>query len=165
MDDTPRVTSVAVTFVEPVEDGFRFRSGEWPLHVTIAPPFSVDSFSEDLVRDLEAFCATTEPFGATVEGGELFGPRRDLPVNLVSRGRLAPLHEGLVAVLERHGATFKNPDYIKGRYRPHVTHQHGRKVAEGEQLAVTKVAFVDEPPDDPGGREVKRSYFLGKGKA
>lgn len=158
----PRITSLAVTFAEPVEDGFRFRSGEWPLHVTIAPPFSIDSFSEDLVRDLAALFAATKPFKVTVEAEDWFGPKRDLPVNLVSDGGLQPLHEGLVAVLERHGATFKNPNYIKGRYRPHVTHQRGRKPAAGERVAVGKVAFVDEPPHDPGLWEVKRSYPLGK---
>lgn len=161
-EQLPRAKSVAVTFVEPVKDGFRFRSGGWPIHITIAPPFSIDSFSEDLIRDLEALFATTDPFGVTVEGEDAFGPKQDLPVNLVSGGSLGPLHEGLIAVLERHGARFQNPNHIKGRYRPHVTHQQGRKAAEGERFAVEKVAFIDELPDDAGFREVKHSFPLGK---
>jgi 2'-5' RNA ligase len=109
-----------------VEDrpvGFRFvRSrGEWPLHITLVPWFTIQN--EALINScLEEVASTNEAFNVTVGALDMFGTHNDVPVNVIhEQEKIKELHMGLIASLRNLGATFIEERWIDHGYHAHIT--------------------------------------------
>ncbi|WP_426515178.1 2'-5' RNA ligase family protein [Diaminobutyricibacter sp. McL0618] len=155
----PRI--VVVIPLEPLRSGTRFAVREWPLHVTVVPPFSTHASVDDVARLIAETSSAVAPFEVTAGHGALFGRRHDIPVTLVEDDdRLTHLHDvllGALAPLASSGDRVFQP----GPYRPHVTAKGERRATEGDVLRLSQIALVDMAPrSSPGGREVLATIEL-----
>lgn len=148
-----------VHFLDDIAEGVRFKSSEWPLHLTIVPPFSIDADPDDLFeRILDAKDGKNEekipkPIDLKVSGKAMFGSRRDIPVMEVEPApALRSLHEALVGRMDEAGAVHGDPKHIRERYRPHITVQKSGSAAPGRPIRLDSVTLVGYPA--PGLREV-----------
>ncbi|WP_345764676.1 2'-5' RNA ligase family protein [Diaminobutyricibacter sp. McL0608] len=153
---------VVVIPLEPLHAGTRFAVREWPLHVTVVPPFSTHATIDDLARAIAETTAGVSAFPVTAGRGALFGRRHDIPVTLVDEdARLTGLHAALTAALHPLALPSSERSFQPGPYRPHVTVKGERRAAEGEVLRLRQVALVDMAPrSSPGGREVLATVEL-----
>ncbi len=159
MSDKPEF--VVVSFLESLQEGDRFPKQDWPLHVTIAPPFSLGNFSPELDQGLRNLSESQTSFAARVGSEALFGPKQDVPVNLISSDSLTELHGRIVSELEQHHASFRNRNHVETGYHPHVTHQQEGRLHEGQEITLRTIELVAlTSPRDEEAREVIRSYHL-----
>jgi 2'-5' RNA ligase len=156
----PRV--VVVMPLEPLRAGTRFAVREWPLHVTVVPPFSSHAAIDDIARVIAETTAGTPVFQVTAGGSALFGRRHDIPVTLVEDDpRLTGLHDQLAGALRPLASSASDRSFQATEYRPHVTTKGERHVVEGDVLTLGQVALVDMAPrSSPGGREVLATIAL-----
>ena len=153
---------VVVIPLEPLHAGTRFAVREWPLHVTVVPPFSTHATIDDLARVIAESTAGVSSFEVRAGRSALFGRRHDVPVTLVDEdARLTGLHEALAAALRPLAVPSSERTFQTGPYRPHVTVKGERRAAEGDVLRLRQVALVDMAPrSSPGGREVLATVEL-----
>jgi 2'-5' RNA ligase len=154
---------VVVIPLEPLHAGTRFAVREWPLHVTVVPPFSTHATIDDLARAIAETTAGVPTFRVSAGPDALFGRRHDVPVTLVEdHPRLTDLHHALQAALHPLAVPSSDRAFLPGPYRPHVTMKGERRASEGDLLTLSQVALVDMAPrSSPGGREVLATVELG----
>jgi 2'-5' RNA ligase len=150
------VRVVVVIPLEPLHAGARFAVKEWPLHVTVVPPFNTHASVDDLARAIAETTAGIPPFEVRAGGSAQFGRRHDIPVTLVEEdARLTDLHDRLAAALHPFALPSSERAFVPGPYRPHVTVKGERHAAEGALLVLGQIAIVDMAPrSSPGGRQV-----------
>ena len=155
----PRV--VVVIALEPLRAGTRFPVRDWPLHVTVVPPFSTRASVDDIARIIAETSSGFPPFEVRAGHSAMFGRRHDVPVTLVEEdARLGALHQALVAALEPL-ASAGDRAFQSAPYSPHVTAKGDRRATQGEVLTLGQVALVDMAPrSSPGGREVLATIDL-----
>ncbi|WP_426625005.1 2'-5' RNA ligase family protein [Leifsonia sp. McL0607] len=120
-----------------------FGAGDWPLHVTIVPPF-------ETALDAEAVAARL-PHGQRlpiVAGARAsFGHRRTVPVTLIRPSpALLALHEACVEALEADGAVIADQRHIRAGYRPHASDQRTCALAPGDHVSLSELAIVEGAP-------------------
>ncbi len=157
---------VVVVPLEPLHAGTRFAVREWPLHITVVPPFSTIAAVDDLARVIAETTAGLPRFEVRAGRPAMFGRRHDVPVALVEDDvRLTGLHDALVAALHPFAAPSSERSFQPGPYRPHVTVKGERHAAEGDVLTLGQVALVDMAPrSSPGGRQVLATVDLDQAK-
>ena len=153
---------VVVIPLEPLHAGTRFAVREWPLHVTVVPPFSTHATVDDVARTIAETTADVRQFEVRAGRSAMFGRRHDIPVTLVEdEVRLTDLHDHLAAALRQLSVPSSDRAFQPGPYRPHVTVKGERHVAEGAVLTLGQVAIVDMAPrSDPRGRQVLATIDL-----
>lgn len=156
---------ILVSMIRPaqLEQTFRRKRLEWPLHVTLVPWFQIQDAPRFITR-LGEFTASKQEFTSTIGTDELFGADRDVPVSLFSdSAELTLLHNELITFVESQGARFgAEGQYIKDAYRPHVT-QHGQsRLHEGDDVEVSAITVVRLLDDDVC--EVVATVPLGEAK-
>lgn len=112
--------------LEPADVGYEFI--EWPLHITIVPWFPCDD-EKKLDAILEEIAGNHPVFSVTVGPAEWFGPKKDVPVNLVEASpALMALHIAVFEALEKNNFPIHQKEFVGAGYRAHITHQkHGQK--------------------------------------
>lgn len=134
--------TVAALF-HTIAEGVEFDRGRWPAHVTLVSNFVTDADLADLVAAVRGADALTGPLAVEFAGSALFGPDRDVPVQLVRPTRLALTHERLADRIESlSGFAADVPAYWRNGYRPHVTLFPGLAVSEGAQRVVQCVVIA-----------------------
>ena len=159
----PMRNLVLVAFVEPVADGLVFPRSEWPLHITLV---RFDAGGPDSADAAERIAGLAEgpamaALGARLTVGEDagFGRNGSVPVNLIQpQPDLQALHEQLVAAAGSLGGTILTPAHTMAGYRPHVSHQGGKRLNPGDAVVLDRIALVDMAPD--GDRTVRRILRL-----
>ncbi len=156
----PRV--VVVIPLRPLRVGARFAVRDWPLHVTVVPPFTTGSMPADVARVIAETAAGVPPLQVRAGRSAMFGRRHDVPVTLIEDdGRLSGLHVALVDALRPLASSPGDRAFQQGPFRPHVTVKGERHATEGEALILAQVALVDMAPrSSPGGREVLATTAL-----
>lgn len=104
-------------FVEPVQLGEEFPSGEWPLHMTYFPPVEM-TLRPVHAEQLRRYVNPMEPFMATIGEDDKFGPKRDIPVrHLEHTPQLMAVHRKILAVFQSlpYNAQYRMP------YNPHIS--------------------------------------------
>ncbi|TXN29905.1 2'-5' RNA ligase family protein [Lacisediminihabitans profunda] len=154
---------VVVLPLVPLLVGESFALQDWPLHITVLPPFLTDASPEQIA---DAFAAATSGLPAiTAIAGrdELFGRRQNVLVTVVEHNEaLARLHRTLVAAVLPFAAAPDEPAFTGPGFRPHVTVKPHGRVREGEVLSLSQVALVDMAPRAaPQGRLVLATRPLG----
>jgi hypothetical protein len=147
---------VIVLPLSPLAVGERFPVDQWPLHVTVVPPFLTDAPPPAIADAVAAALHGQLAITARVGGEEMFGRRHTIPVNLLEGGDgLVLMHTRLVAVARRFAAAPQEPAFTGSGFRPHVTAKVGRRVRQGDRLQLSQVALVDmNPRSDERGRAV-----------
>ncbi len=128
---------ILVHFVEPIEVGYRFERhrNTWPLHMTLVPWF-YGAQDAPLRRALEIVAEPIAPARVRVGGEALFGPNKDIPVNVISNPEvLHELHESLLAAVQTADGVVEST-FIGDNYTPHITHHDGARRREGDEESV-----------------------------
>lgn len=116
--------------------GLRFRRSEWLAHITLAPWFAVEN-ERDVLVDLHRLARTIPAFSVTVRQQELFGPKQDVPVNVVAdQAQFKALHQKLLAFFKACGATY-DKQWADEQYIAHITRRDADYlIPEGSELPV-----------------------------
>ncbi|TFC91006.1 MULTISPECIES: 2'-5' RNA ligase family protein [Cryobacterium] len=139
---------VVVLPLSPLRTGDSFPVSEWPLHITVLPPFHTDaavSVIADVISGVLAATASGRTALTSVAGADaLFGRREDVPVTLLEDDpRLAGLHRALVDAVRPFASTPDEPLFTGPDFRAHITIKNGARVHAGQRLPLTQVALVD----------------------
>jgi hypothetical protein len=135
---------IFVSSLMPMEKGDEI-TGEWPLHVTVVPWFSIpERYDGAFSTSVTNLMHSIHPI--TIHGGDErhFGEENDIRVRTVtSMGGLALLHDKLVEIITRYdGEIFSS--WIQGRegYEPHVTATDSDELDDCEQRTLTHLQRV-----------------------
>lgn len=122
---------------------------DWPLHVTLADVFAIHGSSDNLLRDLEKHFGSYRPVHARVIDEAWFGENKDIQVRLLDRtDELQALHEKTLETLDRHGATFNNPEYMREGFKPHSTVQKDDQLHIGDTVTFDSITLIDLFPNE-----------------
>jgi len=120
-----------------------FPAADWPLHVTVVPPFEAD-LDADAVADLLPRVA---PIPVSGGARERFGAHRTVPVTVLRPSEpLLALHTAAVDALEAAGATLRDPHHLREGYRAHATDQRTGRLHPGEHALLTELSVVARAP-------------------
>jgi 2'-5' RNA ligase len=151
---------VVVLPLDPLTVGTSFAVADWPLHITVLPPFLTDAAPHDIATAI-ATAAHGRPT-LTVRAGEdaLFGRRHNIPVTLIEpHEELTRLHHALVAAIRPFAAVPDEPAFTGERFRAHVTMKPPARVHPGDTLTLGQIALVDMlPRADSAGRTVLAAH-------
>ena len=153
---------VIAIMIEPVSVGQEFI--DWPLHITVVPwfPCHDDNKLDALLMEI---AKSHRPFKAKVGKLEKFGPKRDVPVNLVKRNRrLNNLHNDVLDVLEKNDMSIHQKNFVGNGYQAHITHQKHAKKQKGDKLRIDSLTLIKQIRLKKTGTMVKtivKNYELG----
>ncbi len=152
---------VVVLPLEPLAAGDAFAVADWPLHVTLVEPFSVESATTDVIAALHPVAAGADVVRASAGHDALFGRRHDVPVALVhDGGGLTELRERALTALGGIGVAIGRSHR---EFRPHVTHRPHGRVRFGERLDLGCLTLIDmRPAEGSGHRRVVAAWHLGR---
>ncbi len=120
-----------------------FPAGDWPLHVTIVPPFE----TELSVEEVAALVPRVAPIPVVGGGHERFGARGTVPVTVLHESApLTELHVALVDALEAAGIALHDQRHLRDGYRAHVTDQRTGRLHPGEHALLTELSVVARAP-------------------
>jgi hypothetical protein len=147
---------VVVLPLVPLSDDAAFSLADWPLHVTIAPTFTIEIDISEVISLLDSRVTWAGSLSVLAGHDEGFGRAGDIPVTVVAATEpLLELHDHLVDVLGSAGAIFDDPDFVGPGYRPHVTKTRHAFVTPAQTLVLQQAALVDmEPMGDDRLRRV-----------
>ncbi|TFD28368.1 2'-5' RNA ligase family protein [Cryobacterium cryoconiti] len=161
---------VVVLPLTPLRTGDSFPVSDWPLHITVLPPFHTDAAASVIAHVISGVVAATiagAPGGGTaltpVAGADaLFGRREDVPVTLIEDDpQLTGLHRALVDAVRPFASTPDEPAFTGPGFRAHITIKNGARVHEGQRLALSQIALVDMAPRSAAsGRTVLATFPL-----
>lgn len=150
--------------LELLREGQIFESYKWPLHVTLADTFALDSIQEDFATQLSK---SVEGHLVKIRGERIayFGKEKEVEVVLLHPSKkLTDLHYSIVDLLLDKGASFNDPQYIKSGYVGHVTKQKEGHFNIGDSRELALLALIDMFPDgDPYLRKVIKIININKG--
>jgi 2'-5' RNA ligase len=137
---------ILVHMLEPQMVGSYFDRGRWPLHITLMPWFSSPTERRrELEAALKLLAQATPPASLIIGEPALFGPNKDIPVQLVAEaGKLRPLHQGLLDLLKllqlplTAGHSFIGPEYT-----PHVSQYEDRRTEPGQRVEASDFYLVE----------------------
>jgi hypothetical protein len=110
------------TVWEPIAAGTIIDRRVWPAHVTLASNFVVEAPGEDVVLAVSTADVASAPLVVEFGGVDLFGPDRDIPVQLVVSELAVRVHGRLAEELEHvRGFCAEVESHWRDGYRPHVT--------------------------------------------
>ncbi|TFC51220.1 hypothetical protein E3T24_16865 [Cryobacterium sp. TmT2-59] len=165
---------VVVLPLTALRTGDSFPVSEWPLHITVLPPFHTDAAASviagvvagvvvGVTGGVDAVSAGGRTAITAVAGVEaLFGRREDVPVTLVvDDAALTELHRALVDAVRPFASSPDEPAFTGPGFRAHITIKNGARVHEGEVLTLAQIALVDMAPRAAaGGRSVLAVFPL-----
>lgn len=151
---------VVVLPLSPLKVDDSFSVGDWPLHVTVVPTFSIDLSAADVAAEMAIEFASHETVIVSAGQDELFGPLANILVTVIDYSpALQLLHLSLTASLEALGATFESPAFVANGYRAHVTVAQHCRVTAGDELLLEQFALVDMQPDPSTDRRRVTATF------
>src|SRR5690554_568446 len=146
---------VVVLPLAPLREGERFAVRDWPLHITVLPPFLTDATEAEITDAVRIVAAEHPAIRAVAEGDELFGRRHDIPVTVIADNpQLTALHRALRDAVRPFAAAPDEPAFTGPGFRPHVTVKSHGRVHEGDDFTLKQLAVVDMAPRASAGRTV-----------
>lgn len=165
MTERPKETTITIFNPQTklsVGDVFK----EWPLHITLVPPFTLGKTDLDQVRSavikstqnlnpIEFKLGQMRAGSIPLEIGEfaIFGDQTEIdktggvPVTLVNdiTGELKLLHNSLIAGLQEAGCNLPYLEYAQDNYNPHTSHKSNETV--GEPFLMKRLASGAKIPE------------------
>jgi 2'-5' RNA ligase len=152
---------VVVLPLSPLTEGDSFAVSEWPLHVTVLPPFLTDATASEVADAIRSAASAHPAMRVVAAQDELFGRRHDIPVTVIAASaKLAALHQALRAAVRPFAAAPDEPAFTGAGFRPHVTVKTHGRVHTGDQFTLTQLAIVDMAPRSSSGRTVLATIEL-----
>jgi len=143
LEQEPSVKFLPAFFVDVVELGEEFKSGELPLHMSYFPPLQTafDARYADAARRL---INPMPPFTATVGNSDYFGDQHDIHVKRIeSTPQVMVVHRALVAAMGylSHDTRYRTP------YSPHISvDQTDQRIATGDTIEMAGLSIVEKDP-------------------
>lgn len=133
-------------FVKPQKVDVEFK--EWPLHVTVVPWVRLNEPSKQIAEGLQRALITIKPFHAKAGDEVTMGPKE-------RRARLLELPTPFTGIEQKVRNYFHKKrawlvdETTKRRYefRPHVTVQQTKELAEDKTFRVGKLYIVEQKGD------------------
>ncbi|MFF1635935.1 2'-5' RNA ligase family protein [Leifsonia sp. NPDC058248] len=120
-----------------------FPASDWPLHVTLVPPFETELTPDAVVASFPP----ARPVTVTAGDEALLGAGHTVPVTLIRPADdLLALHAALIDALESAGVRVADQRHIRAGYRPHATAQRSARLRPGETFTIGELALVDRSP-------------------
>lgn len=121
----------------------------WPLHVTVVPWFRMNLPTAKLAAGLQRLLGGMKPFRVTVHGEAHFGHRGRKLVSLVALPTpLITIEAQVRDFLKAHEAWIADESTKRHfAYRPHVTLQRTRRLAEGEGFVCGRLYIIEQLGD------------------
>lgn len=121
--------------------GAKFKPSE--LHITTLPWFALETDEGPFLTWFYNHFDRVPAFNATIGERKLFGPQKDVPVNLMEPERkFMQLHQTALSWFGKVGARWAEKDpYVGDDYLPHVAQRHGFVLREGETLPITSLTL------------------------
>lgn len=152
-----------VSFILPIDTGTEFTMADWPLHITLADVFAIDLVGTDIEIKLAELLSNQLAFKTVANKEVILGTTK--VVLLDSSKELTTLHARLVDLLEKHGAVFNTPEFIKEGFVPHCTIQKTRRLYDGDEVTINTIALVDMfPNEDWRQRKIINTFGLQSGR-
>ncbi|MEX1078991.1 MAG: 2'-5' RNA ligase family protein [Homoserinimonas sp.] len=152
---------VVVLPLSPLREGDRFAVNEWPLHITVLPPFLTDATGSEVGAAIRSAASAHPAFRVVAAQNELFGRRHDIPVTVMADNeQLAALHQALRVAVRPCAVAPDEPAFTGVGFRAHVTMKSHGRVHEGEEFTLTQIAVVDMEPRSSPGRTVLATVAL-----
>lgn len=157
---------VVVLPLSPLREGDQFAVSEWPLHITVLPPFLTDATGSEVGAAIRSSASALSEIRVVAAQDELFGRRHDIPVTVMGEcEQLTALHRALRRVTLPFAATPAEPAFTGAGFRPHVTVKAHGRVREGDEFTLTQLAVVDMAPRSSAGRTVLATVDLHAGRS
>ena len=133
-----------------------FQSSQWPMHMTLIPPFSYDGSINELNELLSNFSKEFIQFSVTASERALFGPNKDIPVTIIKQNEvLQGCYIKLLNLIEKLGIKYKYPSISGQNYHFHITDKRGIKVPTNSDILLTGFSLVDrQVKGQPGIKQV-----------
>lgn len=135
---------VVVLPLSRLREGDQFAVSEWPLHITVLPPFVTDATGREIGAAIRSAASAHSEIRVVAAQDELFGRRHDIPVTVMADNeKLTSLHRALREAALPFAAAPEVPAFTGTGFRPHVTMKAHGRVHEGDEFALTQLAVVD----------------------
>lgn len=114
------------------------------LHISILPWFALETDEGPFLTWFYDHFDKIPTFSATVGEQKLFGPKKDVPVNLLEpEQKFMQLHMLALSWFGKVGARWAERDpYVGNDFVPHVAQRHGFVLREGQTLAIASLTLV-----------------------
>lgn len=121
--------------------GAKFKPSE--LHITTLPWFALETDEGPFLTWFYNHFDRVLAFNATIGERKLFGPQKDVPVNLMEPERkFMQLHQTALSWFGKVGARWAEKDpYVGDDYLPHVAQRYGFVLEEGQTLPITSLTL------------------------
>lgn len=138
---------VVVLPLSPLRVGDSFAMRDWPLHITVLPPFLTDASPAEVSAAIASAASGQAALTVSAGGDEMFGRREDVPVTVISESEaLSQLHRILIDAVRPFATSPDEPAFTGQGFRAHVTIKNHHRVREGDELQLTQLALVDMAP-------------------
>lgn len=133
------------TILEDCPVGYEFTGKNIPLHLTHVDSFvvngDIDSVKAKLQQQLEDF----PRFEVKVLKDEMYGPEKDIPVTTLElNSSLKSLHGIIMSLLDKEGATLKNPHFHNDGFKPHISMYGSRRVSTDKPVPVKNLSIASK---------------------
>ena len=114
------------------------------LHITILPWFALETEEKTFIKWFYSHFDVVQAFEAEVGEQRLFGPRKDVSVNLIEpKTSFLDLHKLALSWFGQLGARWAEKDpYVGDDYLPHVAQRRGFVLTEGQNLLIDSLTLV-----------------------
>jgi len=138
-----------------------------PLHCTLVHWFWAELEPQDLEKRLQRGLMPSPAQRFLLDEEAVFtgqtkkGPVPVIVSKVVGTPSLAVLHARACKLLDAVGAEYSAPQYVKGGFNPHITHQSGAKLKKGESLLSKAVYLISaEAPEYGNPRYIVAKFKL-----
>lgn len=151
------------TFLESEPPLGQFRSSNWPIHMTLLPPFICDKPLDIITAELERVAEDCNPFAVRTAGIAPFMAEGDMPVSLVQEDeQLTDLYTNLGQLAGLLGFTYEYEPH-KPTYSFHIAHTAEAIPPEDREIKVASFSLVDRRHNDvPKIKKVLSTHYLGQ---
>lgn len=121
--------------------GDKFKPSE--LHITVLPWFALETEEKPFLRWFYSHFNGVQAFEVTIGGRRMFGPKHDVPVNLIEpKNNLLELHKMALGWFGQVGARWAEKDpYVGDDYLPHVAQRRGFVLRQGDKLLIDSLSL------------------------
>ncbi len=150
------------TIYEDHPVGQEFTFDNLPLHLTHIDSFETGQSVDELAVKLKEILAGQQALTTKAIADELFGINKDILVTALElTPQLTSLHGAIIRLLEREGATLKNPQFNGDNFTPHISVYGPKRVVVGQVVPIKDISLTSKVSDaDDANRRVLANITL-----
>ncbi|MBI4034409.1 hypothetical protein HY380_00755 [Candidatus Saccharibacteria bacterium] len=140
--DTKKYRYYIIYLLDDLPVGAEFQPSA--LHLTVLPWFALETDEKPFLRWFYKHFDDIATFEATVGEQKHFGPRKDVPVNIIEpEERFLELHKLALSWFGELGARWAERDpYVGNDFVPHITQRRGFSLKVGQKLLIDSIVLV-----------------------